>query len=130
LNQARAELAYARGDWSGALSGAEEAVSGSRARGRTKYVVAGLETRGKALASLGRKSEAIADLRSAVKLARTMGDPALFLRAASTLLATEGDDALLAETRTTARSIKAELPNERMRRCFEAAEPVRLLGQL
>jgi class 3 adenylate cyclase/tetratricopeptide (TPR) repeat protein len=128
LKQARAELAYARGDWSEALRWAEDAISASRARGRRKYVAVGLETRGKALVSLGRKTEAIADLRNALQMARLMGDPALLLRAATTLLATEGDDALLSEARATARKILAELPTEEMRRHFEAAEPVRLLG--
>jgi hypothetical protein len=46
------------------------------------------------------------------------------------LLTTDGDDALLAETRTTARKISAELPTDSMRRSFEAAEPVHFLGQL
>ncbi|HLH55169.1 MAG TPA: AAA family ATPase [Verrucomicrobiae bacterium] len=128
LKQARAELAYARGDWSAALKWAEDAISSSRAHGRKKYVAAGLETRSKALVSLGRKTEAIADLRNALHMARLMGDPALLLRAATTLLATEGDDALLSEARATACNILAELPTEEMRRHFQAAEPVRLLG--
>jgi serine/threonine protein kinase/tetratricopeptide (TPR) repeat protein len=130
LRQARAELACARRDWAGALEAARAAISESRARGRTKYVVMGLETRARALAALGRQEEAIRDARNAVRLARAMRDPALFLRAAATLLTTDGDDALLAETRTTARKISAELPTDSMRRCFEAAEPVQLLGQL
>gem|GEM_PF-581951 len=128
LRQARAELAYARADWSGALSWAEEAISESRKHARRKYVAAGLETRSQALVALGRKTEAIVDLRNAVQLARAMGDPALFLRAATTLLATAGDDALLSEARASARQILAELPTEEMRRQFEAAEPVRRLG--
>jgi len=78
--------------------------------------------------ALGRKTEAIVDLRNAVQLARAMGDPALFLSAATTLLATAGDDALLSEARASARQILAELPTEEMRRQFEAAEPVRRLG--
>jgi hypothetical protein len=37
---------------------------------------------------------------------------------------------LLTEARTTARKILAQLPDEDMRRRFEAAEPVRVLGSL
>ena len=59
-----------------------------------------------------------------------MGDPALFLRAATTLLALDGDDLLLFETRKTAGRILAELPDAEMRHQFEAAEPVRLLAPL
>jgi class 3 adenylate cyclase/tetratricopeptide (TPR) repeat protein len=130
LKQARAEIAFARTDWSDALVLASNAIAESDARGRAKYVVAGLETRGRTLVALGRSTEALDDFRRAVRMARAMGDPALFLRASSSLLATEGDDALLSEARTTARRIVAELPNEEMRRRFEAAESVRLLGQL
>jgi len=121
LKQAHAELACARGDWPDALRWASETVSQSRAVGRTKYVTAGLETRGKALVALGRTREAIADLRSALQLARKMGDPAMSLRVANTLLATEGDDELLAEARMLAAKIIAELPTEEMRDRFRLA---------
>jgi tetratricopeptide (TPR) repeat protein len=130
LRQARAELACARRDWVGALEAALAAISESRARGRTKYVVMGLETRARALSALGRHEEAISEARDAVRLARPMGDPALFLRAATTLLVLDGDDLLLSETRRTAGQILAELPDAEMRRQFEAAEPVRLLAPL
>jgi len=70
------------------------------------------------------------DLRTAIHLARPIGDPALFLRAATTLLTVDGDDLLLLETRTEAGRILAELPDAEMRQQFEAAEPVRRLGGL
>jgi tetratricopeptide (TPR) repeat protein len=130
LRQARAELACARRDWAGALEATLAAISESQARGRTKYVVMGLETRARAMAALGRHEESICDARSAVQLARPMGDPALFLRAATTLLALDGDDLLLSETRMTAGRILAELPDAEMRHQFETAEPVRLLAPL
>jgi hypothetical protein len=59
-----------------------------------------------------------------------MGNPALFLGAATALLALEGDDVLLVETRGTAERILAELPDAEMRRQFEKAEPVLRLGPL
>jgi len=130
LRQARAELACARRDWPGALSAARAAISESRARGRAKYVVMGLETRTRAQAALGRRKEAVRDARSAVRMSRSLGDPALFLRAATALLALEGDELLLRETRQTAGRILAELPDAEMRRQFEMAESVRLLGPL
>src|SRR5205807_857538 len=87
MSEARAEIALARGAWEDALRWAEDAIARSRAAPRVKYEVAGLGTRGKALAALGRKHEALADLRHAVEVSRPVGDPALFLRAATALLA-------------------------------------------
>jgi class 3 adenylate cyclase/tetratricopeptide (TPR) repeat protein len=129
LQQAGAEIACAARDWRKALADAEAAVAQSRARGRAKYLVMGLETRARALTGLGRRVEAVKDLQRAVQLARKMGDPALFLRAATTLLTVAGDDSLLQETRSTAQRIRDELEPE-MRRQFESADPVRLLGPL
>jgi tetratricopeptide (TPR) repeat protein len=129
LAEARAEIALARGEWEEAIGFADDAIAQSVVRARVKYRVAGLETRAKALAALGRTHEAIAGLRSAIELARPVGDPAMFLRAAVSLLALEGNDQLLAETRTMARRILAALPDEEMIRRFKAAESVRVLGQ-
>src|SRR5262249_32699285 len=130
LAQARAEIALARGEWEEAIGFADDAIAQSVLRGRVKYQAAGLETRAKALAALGRKHEAIAGLHSAVELARPVGDPTMFLRAAVSLLALDGNDHLLAETRTMARQIIAALPDEEMIRRFKVAEPVRVLGLL
>ena len=130
LVETKAEIALARGEWEAAVGFADDAIAQSLLRGRVKYQAAGLETRAKALTSLGRKHEAITDLRSAVELARPVGDPAMFLRAAAALLTLEGDDALLAEARATARRIIAALPDEEIIRCFTASEPVRVLGTL
>jgi hypothetical protein len=63
-------------------------------------------------------------------MARALGDPAVLLRTYTTLLAIDGDDELLEETRSVARRISAELPDEEMRRLFLNAEPVRNLGNL
>ena len=130
LTQARAEIALARGDAEEAQRRADESIEQSRRRERVKYEVAGLLTRGQALAVQGKGREAICDLRHAVALARPVGDPAMFLRAASALLALDGDGDLAAEARAATKRIAAALPDEEMRRRFEAAEPVRLLGSL
>jgi hypothetical protein len=58
-----------------------------------------------------------------------MGDPAIFLRAALTKLRVDGDDALLAETRDTARRIAAALPRDEMRQRFRKADAIQSLGQ-
>jgi class 3 adenylate cyclase/tetratricopeptide (TPR) repeat protein len=128
LQQANAEIACAAGDWRRALDYAEATIAQSLHR-RAKYLVLGVETRARALAGLGRKIEAIKDLRQAVQSARKMGDPAVFLRTATTLLATEGEDSVLQETRATARRIRDQLDAE-MRRHFESAQQVLLLGPL
>jgi tetratricopeptide (TPR) repeat protein len=124
--QARAEIVLARGDRDEALRCAEDALAKSRATGRVKYQVAGLATHGQALAALGRKQQGIADLWRAVALARSLGDPAVVLRAMAALLETEGDDTVQVE----AQAIVAALPDEGMRRSFEAAAPVRLIARL
>jgi hypothetical protein len=54
----------------------------------------------------------------------------MFLHTAAALLALDGDDTLAAEARAAAHRILAALPDAEMRRRFEAAEPVRLLGDL
>jgi hypothetical protein len=130
LAEARAELALARGDWDQTLLLVEHAIAQSKARGRVKYHAFGLETRSRALAALGRKHEAIAEARNAVDLVRGIESPALLLRVATRLLELDGDDALLAEARAAARHIIAALPNEEMRRRFQAAEPMRLLSHM
>jgi tetratricopeptide (TPR) repeat protein len=127
---AHAELALARHAWEEALRWADEVVAQSRARGRVKYQVAGLGTRGQALAALGRTHGAIADLRRGVDLARPVGDPALFLRAASELLAVDGDDMLAVEARVVAERISAALPDHTMRYHFQNAKPLMLLQRL
>ena len=72
----------------------------------------------------------VVDDAEAVRLARSLGDPALFVRSAAALLAQDGNDALLAEARSTAARIVAILPTADMRERFEAAEPIRRLGSL
>ena len=121
MGQVRAEIALAKRDWEETLRWSAVAIKESRLRGRVKYRVLGLGTRAEALRALGRAREAIADLRSAVALARPVGDPTLFLRAATGLLAVDGDDALAAEATTTAERIARALPDARTRGCFEAA---------
>jgi hypothetical protein len=94
-----------------------------------KYEALSIEARAKALLRLGRTHEAIADLTRATEMIRSIGDPAIFLRVAASLLTVEGNDALLAETQATAQRIIAALPDEELRHRFQAAEPVQSLAR-
>lgn len=129
VGQARAEIALARHDWPTARGFAATVVEESQRRGRVKYEVLGLGTRASALQALGRTRESIDNLRTAVTLARPMGDAPLFLRAAVPLLQRDGDDALAAEAAATTQRIGAALHDERMRTCFENALPRSLLAR-
>jgi predicted ATPase/tetratricopeptide (TPR) repeat protein/transcriptional regulator with XRE-family HTH domain len=128
--QARAELALARGDWAEALQLADVSLQRSTDRKRVKYQVLGLKTRAEALVMLGRTPEALADMHNALALARSTGDPAMFVNAASALLAVETNDALAREAHTAAQRISAALPNDETRHAFETAEPVMLITRL
>jgi tetratricopeptide (TPR) repeat protein len=130
LAQAQAELAVARRDWDEALRLAEISIHESRDRGRVKYEVLSLKTRGQALAALGRTPEAIADLRNALKLARFTGDPMLFVHVVAALVGIEGDKELAHEAYATTQLISAALPNEEIRHIFEASEPVQQIAKV
>lgn len=129
LAEARAELALARGQQEEAIGWSTEAIDQSRLRRRLKYQVIGLGTRASGLIALNRTREALVDFRYAVALARGLGDPALFLRAAAWLLEVDGDDALATEAHAAVERIIGALPDEGMRRRFKAAEPVRLVSK-
>ena len=130
LAEARAEIALARGDWQAALRWAAEAIERSRARQRVKYEVLGRTTRAQALCALGRTRDAIDELNRALVLARPVGDPALFLRAATGMLSLAGDDGLAAETGAAVQRIASALPDAGMRRRFASSDPVRIVTRL
>jgi tetratricopeptide (TPR) repeat protein len=127
LAQARAEIALERGDYEEALRHVDDSLAQSRLRGRVKYQVAGLVTRGQTLVAMGQVRQGIADLRRAVGLARQLGDPALLLRATAAMLALDGNDRLLVEARATLETVAAALPDEEMLRCFLASDQARLV---
>jgi DNA-binding SARP family transcriptional activator len=124
LAEARAEVALARGDTEGALNWASRAIEQSWLRRRVKYEVLGLTTRGQALMIAGRRADAHGDLEHAVRLARQMGDPALFVRAASARLGVGPSETLALELSAAVDRIIASLPDARLRHCFEAAEAI------
>ncbi len=130
LAAARAEISLARGEWEAAIRWANDAITQSVQLGRVKYRIIGLETRAKALAAMNRTLEAIADLHSAVELARSIGDPVILLSAAAALFIIDGSEELRIEAHTVAQRIISALPDEAMIRCFRASEPVIALGKL
>jgi tetratricopeptide (TPR) repeat protein len=125
LAQARAELALARDAFEEAVATATNAIEQSRARGRPKYETLGLITRARGLHALARTRDAIADARTAVSVADTMGDPALLLLALDALIGLDGTDGLATRARAVIDSIDDALPDEVMRRCFTESEVVR-----
>ena len=90
----------------------------------------GLGARAHALAGQGHTHAAIADLRHAVDLARPVGDPAMFVRAAAGLLALDGNDTLAAEAHATANQILVALPDTEMRHRFADAEVLQSLRRI
>ena len=117
LSQARAELAFARSDWRGAVEAADDAVQQSRAR-RPKYEVLGLITASRARFALGEHAAASHQVAAAVDLARRLGDPAVKLRALAAHIEIAGDDGLVAEARTTTREMLAAVSDKRLRKSF------------
>jgi class 3 adenylate cyclase/tetratricopeptide (TPR) repeat protein len=127
--QAQAEVRLAQGAYADAIHCTEDSLARARQTGRVKYEVLGLQTQAEALSGLGQTKEAIPLLRTALERARIIGDSALFLRVAASLLALEGDDLLLAEAEAAVERIRKALPDALLR-TFVEAEPVRLVGRL
>jgi DNA-binding NarL/FixJ family response regulator len=130
LAVAQAELALARADWRVAIDHASEGLDLNERMGRPKYEALALTARGQALDGLGRKRDAISDLRRAVEVVRPVGSPAMLLRAAAALLAVEADAALAADARLAADQVLTNLTTAGMRRNFSDADAVRLIYRL
>ncbi len=120
LEQARAELALARGDWSSAITYATSAMKQSQTVARGKYEAAALAVRAQGLQASGKTREAIMDANAAWNKARKVGDPALQVRVLAPLLQIIGDDKLLYELRDIVGKVLAALPSD-SRLAFERA---------
>lgn len=130
LAEARAEIALSLEKYEEVVVWANDAIVQCRARGRVKYEVLSLVTRGTAFHALGQTYAAIADFRRAVELARPIGDPALLLRASSPLLTLDGDDVLREEVASTIAKIAEALPDSEERRRFMHADALQTLSPL
>jgi hypothetical protein len=120
LEQARAELALARGDWSTAITRATSAMKQSQAVGRGKYIAAALAVRAQGLQASGRTREAMQDANAAWEKARLVADPALQVRVLAPLLHIIGEDKLLHQLRAIVGKILAALPPDSLQ-AFERA---------
>jgi hypothetical protein len=125
LAQARAELALARDAFDEAIATATDSIEQSRARGRAKYEALGLITRARGQHALARTRDAIADAKTAVRVADGTGDPALLLLALDALIGLDGTDELATRARAVTDCIYDSLPDEVMRRCFTESEVMR-----
>jgi len=123
LEQAQAELALARGDWSTAITRATSAVKQSQAVGRGKYESAALAVRAQGLQACGKTREAMLNASAAWEKARKVGDPALQVRVLAPLLQIIGDDELLRQLRGIVGKVLAALPPD-SRSAFEQAPAV------
>jgi tetratricopeptide (TPR) repeat protein len=127
LEQARAEIALARADWSAAAAFATTALEKSRAVARGKYEAAALATRAQALWRQERRRDAKRDARTACTIARRFGDPSLRVRTYAVLLPIIGGDDLVQEARTAANQVRAALPPG-ARDAFDRSDLVRMLS--
>jgi hypothetical protein len=124
LSQARAELAAAREDWTGAIAAATEGIRDSEARSRPKYVALGLMTRAHARKRAGDMPQAITDANRSVDIARTLGDPAVLLKALNVSIDLDGNDALTREARACHERILSHVDDAGLREHFLASELV------
>jgi DNA-binding CsgD family transcriptional regulator/transcriptional regulator with XRE-family HTH domain/tetratricopeptide (TPR) repeat protein len=127
LAQIEAEVTLAQSDWREAVRLATASIEASRARMRPKYESAGLATRAQALAALGRKREAMADMSDAVTVARNTTDPAMFLRTAASMLRLEADAPLADEANQCIARILNGVSNPQVRRRFEESDTVQFV---
>ena len=91
------ELALVRGDASAALALADECLPRSEETGSRKYIVRARRLRARALAALGRDDEARDDVRSALGLARDLGNPPQLWRTLIAAAEIEHDAAFASE---------------------------------
>ena len=122
LSQARAELALARGEPQSAIAAATEAIVDSKARSRPKYEVLGLLTRATARKAIGEMPQAIIDASRSVEMARTLGDPAVLLKALNTLIDLDGSDLLVSDARDCTQRILSHLEDAGLRARFLDSE--------
>ena len=127
LWQARAEVAFAAGDWRKALEAAEHSIEESHARHRIKYEALGLGTRARARSKLDQMGLAIDDAAAAVAIARKLGDPALLIDMLALQLVLDGNDALASEARQTVDKVLGKLTDQHLRQRFLESESVRFV---
>lgn len=121
LLQARAELAFARGDWRAAVDAADETVQQSRNH-RPKYEALGLLTAARGRQKLGEDAAAHRDVAAALSIARTLEDPGVTLRALAAHIHIAGNDELVAEARAITGGVLAHLSDKQLRSRFLSSD--------
>lgn len=120
LEEAHAELALAREDWSTAITRATSTIKQSRAVRRGKYEAAALAVRAQALQACERTREAMLDANAAWAKAGQVGDPALQVRVLAPLVQMIGEEKLVHQLRDIVAKILNALPVD-SRQAFERA---------
>lgn len=128
FHQLRAEMAAARGEHAEALELAREAISHSRSKRRVKYETYGRVTLAQSPASTGRKREALVELGVALTAAERLGNPALQVLVAGTLLTLEPDQSTAIAGCGAVSQVLAELSDPLLRQRFLSADGVRVLA--
>lgn len=121
LLQARAELAFARGEWREAVDLAEQTVQQSRTL-RPKYEALGLITAARGRQKLGEDAAAHTAASAALAIARTLEDPGVTLRALAAHIDIAGSDDLVAEARTITSGVLAHVSDKQLRSRFLAGD--------
>ncbi|MDP9388617.1 MAG: AAA family ATPase, partial [Actinomycetota bacterium] len=92
FTELEAEMASARGRHAEATELARESIEKSRSKHRGKYEAYARVTLARSLAAVGKKKEALGELRRAVTIAERLAHPALHVMVAAALLAVEPHD--------------------------------------
>jgi tetratricopeptide (TPR) repeat protein len=121
LPVALAEVELVKGNHAGVLAAANEALTVTERYQRKKYQVLALAVRSRAHLASRDPSSARVDARRAEAIARELGDPAIQLRVARTLLEIEpSDPAVLAAADALTTRIQSALPDASTRASFLA----------
>lgn len=109
-------MAVARGHHERAVSLARDAIEQSRSKHRAKYEVQARAALAGALAALGRKAEALAELSVATAAAERLGNPTLQVSVAAAVMATEPDEDVAVKARDGVDSVPILGPSGYARR--------------
>jgi tetratricopeptide (TPR) repeat protein len=119
LCQARAELAFSRGEWEAAIQFADDVIEQSNWRHRPKYQAMALMVRARARRALGLQ-KALEDAKASVEVARRVADPSLLAECLSVLLLEDETEELCAETRRVTDSVLHRVSDASLQRSFLA----------
>ena len=130
----RAEIALETEPPEAAAEWAQKAIAMARSVGRTKYENIARAILGKALLAMGRRQDAVGELREAVRGSDALGNPAARWQARANLAAVlaavgddEGEESAFREAAGIIREMEASLASERAKRFVATPEVARVL---